>query len=441
MKPALPGQRLVRAFQDFFRLEAAGGILLLVATAAALVWANSPLAPWYRELWHTIVTVGAGPAVLAKPLELWVNDGLMAIFFFVVGLEIKREVMVGELASPKRAALPAVAALGGMVAPAAIYLAFNLGGAGGRGWGIPMATDIAFAIGVLALLGDRVPFGLKVFLTALAIVDDLGAVLVIALFYTSELSMSALGAAGVVLVGMIALNLAGVRRIGPYALFGVLLWVALLKSGVHATVAGVLGALTIPSGARINTGAFRARSRHLLDEFEAADANPGTHHMSSSQHESIYGLSSLIEEVETPLQRLVHALHPWVTFGIMPVFALANAGVTLTNGLGDALAHPVTLGVVGGLVVGKPLGIAGFAWLGITIGLAERPPGATLRQVIGVGMLGGIGFTMSLFIGSLAFGESPLLDNAKVGILLASLVAGVAGAIVLSKREASPPGA
>lgn len=435
-----PAGRLVRAFQDFARLEAAGGILLLGATAVALVWANSPWEPWYRELWHATVTVGAGDLVLAKPLELWVNDGLMAIFFFVVGLEIKRELLVGELASPRRAALPAAAALGGMLAPAAIYLAFNLGGAGGRGWGIPMATDIAFAIGVLALLGERVPFALKVFLTALAIVDDLGAVLVIAVFYTSELSFRALGAGGAVLLAMAVLNLTGVRRIGPYGLLGVLLWLALLKSGVHATVAGVLAALTIPSGAPINTGVFRARSRQLLDEFEAADANPGTHHMSGSQLETVYGLSSLIEEVETPLQRLEHALHPWVTFGIMPIFALANAGVALGAGLGDALRHPVTLGVIAGLVLGKPLGVGAFAWLAVTIGVAERPAGTTTRQFVGLGLLAGIGFTMSLFISSLAFGESPLLDNAKVGILAASLVAGVAGALVLvtEKRGAAP---
>ena len=429
--------RAVRAFQDFFRLEAAGGVVLLVATAAALVWAKSPWAPSYGDLWHTTITLGAGPLLLAKSLEAWVNDGLMAVFFFVVGLEIKHELLVGELASPRRAALPAIAALGGMVAPAAVYLAFNLGGAGGHGWGIPMATDIAFAIGVLALLGDRVPFGLKVFLTALAIVDDLGAVLVIAVFYTSELSLQALGAAGGILAVMAVLNLTGVRRLAPYLLLGVLLWAALLTSGVHATVAGVLAALTIPAGARLNTGAFRARSRQLLDEFEAADADPGTHVLSGAQHETLYGLAGLVREIEPPLQRLEHALHPWVTFGIMPLFALANAGVVLDAGLADALLHPVTLGVIGALVLGKPIGIVGFAWLAVAMGVAERPQAATTRQMWGVGVLGGIGFTMSLFIGSLAFGESPLLDNAKVGILVASLVAGIGGAAILRsvKRE------
>jgi NhaA family Na+:H+ antiporter len=434
---AVGARRAVRTFQDFFRLEAAGGVVLLAATAAALVWANSPWAHWYRELWHTTVTVGAGPVVLAKPLEAWVNDGLMAIFFFVVGLEIKHELLVGELASPRKAALPAIAALGGMVAPAAIYLAFNLGGAGGHGWGVPMATDIAFAIGVLALLGDRVPLGLKVFLTALAIVDDLGAVLVIAIFYTSELSFTALGVAGGLLAVMVIINLAGVRRVAPYIVLAVLLWAALLTSGVHATIAGVLAALTIPASARINTGAFRARSRQLLDEFEAGDADPGTHRLTGPQHETVYGLAELVQEVQPPLARLKDALHPWVTFGIMPLFALANAGLALDAGLVESLRHPVTLGVIGGLVLGKPIGIVGFSWLGVAMGLAERPRGASARQMLGVGALGGIGFTMSLFIASLAFGESPLLDNAKVGILAASVVAGIVGAIVLMsvKRE------
>jgi NhaA family Na+:H+ antiporter len=361
----------------------------------------------------------------------------MAVFFFVVGLEIKHELLVGELASVKRAALPAIAALGGMLVPAAIYLAFNLGGAGGHGWGIPMATDIAFAIGVLALLGDRVPFGLKVFLTALAIVDDLGAVLVIAVFYTSDLSFQALGVAGGVLAALMLLNALGVRRVAPYILLGVLLWAALLTSGVHATVAGVLAALTVPASARINTGAFRARSRRLLDEFEAAGADPGTHQMTTGQHETVYGLSELIQEVQPPLARLKDALHPWVTFGIMPLFALVNAGVAFDAGITEALRHPVTLGIIAGLVLGKPIGIVGFSWIAVAMGLAERPQGSTGRQLLGVGVLGGIGFTMSLFIASLAFGESPLLANAKVGILTASLVAGLAGAGVLmgGKRE------
>jgi NhaA family Na+:H+ antiporter len=424
--------RLARAFQEFVALEAAGGILLLAATAAALVWANSPWAGSYHALWATPVTVGVGGFAIAKPLELWVNDGLMAVFFFVVGLEIKRELLVGELASPKRAALPAIAALGGMVVPAAIYLAFNLDGPGSRGWGVPMATDIAFAIGVLALLGDRVPLSLKVFLTALAIVDDLGAVLVIALFYTAHLSGTALAVGGGIYLVMLLANRLRVRNAGVYAVLGVALWVALLKSGVHATIAGVLAATMIPSRARINIGQFRSRSRSLLDRFEELDADPAEHRLSGEQQEVAYGLAAVVHHVETPLQRLEHALHPWVSFVIMPVFALANAGLLLRGDLTGVLVHPVTIGVTVGLVLGKLVGVAGFTWIAVGTGVAERPQGATWGQILGVAQLAGIGFTMSLFIAALAFGQSPLLDNAKMGILGASLVSGAIGAVLLA---------
>jgi len=422
--------RVMRAFQEFFRMEAAGGIVLLAAAAAALVWANSPWSESYHHLWTATVTVGFGDVAMAKPLEMWVNDGLMAIFFFVVGLEIKRQVLVGELASPRRAALPVVAAIGGMLVPAAIYLAFNLGGPGGRGWAIPTATDIAFAIGVLALVGDRVPLSLKVFLTALAIADDLGAVLMIALFYTADISLPALGVGAAVYALMIAANVLGVRRIGWYGVLGVGLWLAFLESGIHATVAGVLAAMAIPSTARIDKRQFRLRSRELLDEFEILDRVVDSHQISGEQQERIYGLGAVLQHVETPLQRLEHALLPWVTYGIMPIFALANAGLVLTGNVGEQLRHPVTLGIALGLVIGKPVGILAFSWLATAVGVAERPAGASWRQLTGVGMLAGIGFTMSLFIATLAFGQ-PLLQHAKTGILAASLVAGVAGAIMV----------
>ena len=428
-----------RAFREFTRLEAAGGIVLLVAAAGGLAWANSPWASVYTSLWSTPVVVGVGAFGIAKPLLLWVNDGLMAVFFFVVGLEIKREVLIGELAGRRRAALPAAAAVGGMVVPAAIYLGLNLGGAGSHGWGIPMATDIAFSLGVLALLGSRVPVSLKVFVTALAIVDDLGAVLVIAVVYTAELNLTALGTGIGIFVVMAALSLAGVRRVGLYGLLGVALWVAFLKSGIHATLAGVLAALTIPSTARINTGVFRARSRELLDDFELLDVEPGLHRLSSKEHEVVLGLAEVIARVEAPLQRLEHALHPWVAFVIMPVFALANAGVVLGGGLVESARHPVTLGILLGLVIGKPVGVVGFAWLASAAGIAELPVGARWRQIVGVGMVAGIGFTMSLFIASLAFGDSPLLDNAKVGVLVASIVSGVLGSVVLLTTRRSPP--
>jgi NhaA family Na+:H+ antiporter len=428
-----------RAFREFTRLEAAGGIVLLVAAAAGLAWANSPWASLYEGLWSTPVVVGVGVFGIAKPLLLWVNDGLMAVFFFVVGLEIKREVLIGELAGRRRAALPVAAAIGGMVVPAAIYLGLNLGGPGSHGWGIPMATDIAFALGVLALLGSRVPTSLKVFLTALAIVDDLGAVLVIALVYTAELNLAALQAGLGIFVVMVLLSVARVRHVGLYLVLGVALWVAFLQSGIHATLAGVLAALTIPSTARINTGAFRGRSRELLDAFEVLDVEPGVHRLSSREHEVVLGLASVIEEIEAPLQRLEHALHPWVAFVIMPLFALANAGVVLGAGVLESVTHPVTLGIVLGLIVGKPIGVVAFAWLASAIGIAELPAGATWRQLVGVSVVAGIGFTMSLFIASLAFGDTPLLDNAKVGVLGASLVAGTLGAVMLVTARRSPP--
>jgi NhaA family Na+:H+ antiporter len=434
---ALAGRSAPRAFREFARLEAAGGVVLLVAAVAGLAWANSPWASLYASLWETPVVVGVGAFGIAKPLLLWVNDGLMALFFFVVGLELKRELLIGELAGSRRAALPAAAAVGGMVVPAAIYLALNLDGPGSHGWGIPMATDLAFALGVLALLGTRVPVSLKIFLTALAIVDDLGAVLVIALVYTAELNLVALGLGLGIVALMATLALTGVRRVGLYGLLGVALWFAFLKAGVHATIAGVLAALTIPSTARIDTGAFRGGSRRLLDTFEVLDVEPGAHQLSSQEHEVVLGLAGLIEDVAAPLQRLERALHPWVAFLVMPVFALGNAGVVLDAGLVTSAAHPVTLGILLGLVLGKLIGILGFTGLAAAVGIAELPPGVTWRHLTGAGLVAGIGFTMSLFIASLAFGDSPLLDNAKVGILAASLVAGVAGALVLA---GAPPG-
>jgi NhaA family Na+:H+ antiporter len=320
-----------------------------------------------------------------------------------------------------------------MLVPAAIYLAFNLDGPGSRGWGVPMATDIAFAIGVLALLGDRVPLSLKVSLTALAIVDDLGAVLVIALAYTAHLSRTALAAGGAIFLVMLLANRLRLRNAGVYAVLGVALWVALLKSGIHATIAGVLAAMTIPSTARINIGQFRSKSRSLLDRFEELDADPAEHRISGEQQEVVYELTAALRHIETPLQRLERALHPWVSFVIMPVFALANAGLLLRGDMMGALAHPVTIGVGVGLVLGKLVGVAGFTWIAVGTGVAERPQGATWRQILGVAQLAGIGFTMSLFIAALAFGQSPLLDNAKMGILGASVLSGAIGAALLRR--------
>ena len=423
-------QTLLRPFQSFFKTEAAGGILLLAAAAVALVWANSPLAGAYTDLWGTYVTVGAGSFEISKPLLLWVNDGLMAIFFFVVGLEIKREVLAGELAEPRKAALAITAALGGMVVPALLYTVVNLGSDKVTGWGIPMATDIAFALGVLALLGSRAPLALKVFLTAVAIVDDLGAVVVIALFYTAELNLAAL-VGSLVLVGvLVVVNRLGIQRPAVYGLIGLAVWVLMLKSGVHATIAGVLVALTIPATRKIDEVEFAERADGLLAQF-AAGLTVGGSTPTPDQMHAVHSLEKACEQIETPLQRLEHGLHGLVAFFIMPVFALANAGVALGAGAAALVTDTVALGVMLGLVVGKPLGVMTLAYLSVKTGLAALPSGVTWRHVMGVSFLTGIGFTMSIFIANLAFGAGPLLDSAKVGILAASVVSGVLGAAVL----------
>lgn len=421
---------LLRPFQTFFQTSASGGVLLMICAVAALLLANSPWSEAYFDVWQTIVTVGAGSFVISKPLLLWINDGLMAIFFFVVGLEIKREVLVGELSSAKQMALPLAAALGGMVIPALCYLALNAGTPTSSGWGIPMATDIAFALGVLALLGTRAPLALKVFLTALAIVDDLGAVLVIAFFYTSELSLTALGVGGAVFLLLMILNRARVQRTAVYVILGLILWVAFLKSGVHATIAGVLLAMTIPARRRIDAPAFYERSKALLAEF-ADDLKPGRTEPTTDQRDAIQSLEVACEAVETPLARMEHALHSWVAFGIMPIFALANAGVALSGDLGAVLTSSVSLGIIMGLFFGKQIGVLGFSWIAIKLGWAERPAGVSWRQLYGVSLLTGIGFTMSLFIANLAFVDAGVLDTAKVGIFAASLLAGLAGWLLL----------
>lgn len=428
-----PIEQILLPFQEFLRAEAAGGILLLVCTVVALAWANSAWSDAYTALWRTRLTLSLGDFALDKPLFLWINDGLMAIFFFVVGLEIKREVLVGELRSVRQATLPIAAALGGMAVPAIFYAAMNTGRPGSAGWGIPMATDIAFALGILALLGKRAPLSLKVFLTALAIVDDIGAVLVIALFYTAEISYVNLALGGGFLIALVAANRAGVRHPLVYAVLSFGLWAAFLKSGVHATVAGVLAAMTIPARTRINSGEFLARGRFLLQKFEEAAA-PGegvlTNHR---QRAAVQALETACQNAESPMQRLEHGLHPWVAWVIMPLFALANAGVSPGGELFTALADPVALGIIAGLVAGKQVGITLFAWLAVRARLAVLPEGLTWRHIYGVSWLGGIGFTMSLFIGGLAFGDTPLLTVAKVGILCASLVAGLVGWLLLRR--------
>jgi Na+:H+ antiporter, NhaA family len=432
-----PVERIVRPFQDFAHKQSSGGILLIAATVVALLWANSPWGESYAALWQTKLTVGLGEFSLSKDLTHWINDALMAVFFLVVGLEIKRELLVGELSSVRSAALPIAAAVGGAVVPALIYIAINAGTEGAAGWGIPMATDIAFALGVLALLGERAPVALKVFLTALAIVDDIVAVLVIAFFYTAEISWGALGVGGLFLAALVMANLIGVGRTLVYAVLGVGLWLAFLLSGVHATIAGVLLAFTVPASSFINPGAFLERSRYVLDRFEKAGEKGENVLTNEERQAALHALNHATYQLEPPLHELEHTLHPWVVFAIMPIFALANAGVTLGGGLAEALVSPVALGIVAGLVLGKQLGITLFAWLAVKVGVSELPVGINWRHVYGGGWLGGIGFTMSLFITDLAFSNGSLVDAAKLGILAASLIAGVIGWAIL--RGASSP--
>lgn len=423
---------LTRPFQEFAGRETSGGILLLACTVLALTWANSPWAHHYAALWHTPLSVGLGSINLSHELHFWVNDGLMAVFFFVVGLEIKREIIAGELASPRQAALPILAALGGVLVPALIYTLLNANGPGARGWGIPMATDIAFAIGVMALLGDRIPVGLKVFLTALAIADDIAAVLVIAMFYTVNLDWIALGLAAGFLLLAFGANRLGIRHPLPFVLIGLLLWITVLQSGIHATIAGVLLAFMIPSRTAINKHDFLSHSHAMLDHFEtASNKEPFDILSDMEQQVAIDALEDACEKVQPPLHRLEFALHPWVTFAIMPLFALANAGVPLSVNLGAILTDTVMLGVLFGLMIGKPLGVTLAAWLAVQFNLASLPENVTWKHVHGAGWLAGIGFTMSLFMTGLAFSDEVSITSAKLGILIASLVAAIVGALIL----------
>ena len=426
-----PIEKLTYPIQEFLHQEASGGILLIIATVIALAWANSPFAESYHHLWHTYLSIDLGGIGLKYSLHHWINDGLMVIFFFVVGLEIKRELLVGELSSAKKAALPIAAALGGMIFPALIYTLFNLGTEGASGWGIPMATDIAFVVGILALLGKRVPLALKIFILALAIVDDLGAVLVIAIFYTSNISFTSLLIGGGFLVLLIAMNRMRVRNLLIYTLVGVGLWLAFLKSGVHATVAGVLLAFTIPVSSRINTKKFKNETESLLKDFDNAGEH-GDNVLTNSDRLSIIDqIENNCEKILTPLQRFEHGLHPWVSFFIMPVFALANAGVTIGSGLTSAITHPVSIGIVLGLFLGKQIGIFAFSYIAVKLKLASEPEGVSWKKIYAASVLAGIGFTMSLFIANLAFNSPELLNISKVGILAGSLLSGIIGFIIL----------
>jgi NhaA family Na+:H+ antiporter len=383
---------------DFAQHEASGGVMLLVAALFALFLANSPLAFLYGALLDTPVSVRVGALALDKNLLHWVNDGLMAIFFFHVGLEIKRELLVGELSSVKQASLPVIGALGGMIVPAFIYVAINANDARALGgWAIPTATDIAFAVGVLALAGSRVPPALKVFLLALAIIDDIGAIVIIALFYTYNLSFAALALAAIGVALLVALNRGGVTRIAPYVLTGIFIWICVLKSGVHATLAGVVTAFAVP----ISGGSGRDGNGH------------------------------------SPAAQLQESLHPWVNFGVLPAFAYANAGVSLAGVTFAQLASPIPLGIALGLFLGKPIGVFIFSWAAIQLGLATRPEGTGWTQLLGAAVLAGIGFTMSLFIGMLAFPEPQYAADIRIGVLSGSILSAVLGYMILRRAPGS----
>jgi NhaA family Na+:H+ antiporter len=429
LKPP-PIERLIKPFALFAKQASAGGIVLLACAVVALLWANSPLSEYYFRLWSIPVEVRFGNLVdIDKPLLLWINDGLMAVFFFLVGMEIKRELLVGELRSPRKAMLPMAAAVGGMVVPALIYASLNWGTPEIRGWGVPMATDIAFALGALALLGTRAPLALKVFLTALAIVDDLGAVLVIALFYTENLKVNALLYSLLFWGAMIAMNRLGVRSGLAYFLMSVGMWYFMLKSGVHATVAGVLGAFAIPVRSRIDPELFIVRVREYLNQFDQP-ITERTIILSPEQQSAVEAIEREALRVQSPLQRLEHRLHYFVAFFVMPIFALANAGVALGGEGGLNWTSRVIWGVALGLLIGKPLGIALFSWLAVRLGLAQLPQGINFVHIVGVGFLGGIGFTMALFIAGLAF-RGDELNYAKLGILAGSALAGAIGFMML----------
>jgi NhaA family Na+:H+ antiporter len=425
----------------FINEEAYGGILLIIATIAALYWANSSFYDSYHYVWHEYkVGFVWGDIDMVASLHHWINDGLMALFFFVVGLEIKREVMGGELSSLKKASLPIAAAVGGMLLPASFYAIAVINYPEYiNGWGIPMATDIAFALGLLAMLGNRVPLNLKIFLTALAIADDLGAVLVIAVFYTESIDYNELLYAGICLVILIAANFSGIRRTIFYAIIGFAgVWIAFVYSGVHATIAGVLIALTIPARTKISEKDYIRKLSKYLNRFKQEESDENSTLLTKKQVHVISEIQDLNDEAHTPLQKLEHTLHPVTAYFILPVFALSNAGVHIDGKVIDMLIHPISIGIICGLVLGKFIGISLFSRLLVKFKIASLPDGVTWNQIYGVAFLAGIGFTMSMFISDLAFKDESFKQIAKVGIMAASLLSAIIGMIWLSLTSKKP---
>jgi NhaA family Na+:H+ antiporter len=422
--------RVAQPMQEFLATEASGGVLLLVAAVVAMIWANLPW-DWYADLWGAHAGIDLNQLQIDESLRNWVNDGLMTVFFFVAGLEIKRELLHGELAGWRKAALPVFAALGGMIGPALIYTALNLSGDGARGWGIPMATDIAFAVGVLTLLGNRIPSSLRVFLLALAIADDLGAIVVIAVFYSESVTVGWLLVAVAMFGATIVLQRTGVRHLLPYVAVGVVAWLAVHESGVHATLAGVAMGLLTPSRPSVSAAELEDFANDMVSSFQYGRAQ-GTAVGHAESQAALRALEALSRDGRSTLDRLEHGLHPWTSFAIVPLFALANAGIAIDGGVvRDAATSPITAGAALGLMIGKPAGIVLFSWFAVRAGLATLPAGVRWTQLAGVSVVAGIGFTVSLFVTALAFTDVPRADNARLGVLVASAIMALAGLLLL----------
>ncbi|WP_457745399.1 Na+/H+ antiporter NhaA [Sulfurimonas sp.] len=425
-------KKVMTPLEHFIHAQTTTGIILMFMTVVALILANSPLYSIYSNIFHTVISFNVGSWKLSHTIHHWINDGLMALFFFLIGLEIKRNILVGELSNIKVAILPILAALGGMLFPALIYIGLNYELPSQNGWGIPMATDIAFAISALVLLGNRVSPSLVTFLIALAIVDDLGAVVVIALFYTEEIHMLPLLLAGLSFLVMVAFNRFGIHAVLPYFIVGLFLWFFMLESGVHATIAGVIAAMAIPSIPKHTPQDFTSHIRNSLDEYDnypvATDYS-----LHEKQKAILINIAQQVNATQAPATRLEQELHLPVSLIVIPLFALANAGISINfSSISEVIMQPISLGVIFGLLVGKILGIAGVAFIAIKSGVAQLPQGATMSQVFGVSLLGGIGFTMSIFVAELAFyGNASYIFQAKIGILTASLLAGLCGYIWL----------
>jgi len=437
----LVADQIFRPFQRFFRKEAASSILLIAATIMALIWTNSAIGETYHSFWHTEVSFSFGHFHINKTLVHWINDGFMSLFFFTVGLEIKREILVGELATPKKALLPVIAALGGMIVPGLIYALLNVGSPNISGWGVPVATDIAFALGAVAVFGRRLPVGLRIFLAAFAIADDLGAVVIIAIFYTKEIVWSYLFISLFLILGLAVANFLWIRWTIIYATLGLAVWFFVLGSGVHPTIAGVIVSLFVPARGRYDTDNFLQNVNKIMEKFECEEQSCGYSILLNEEHmHAVQALELACHDVETPLQRLMHALHPWVAFLILPFFAMGNTGLTFHGMVFSEMAsNTVILGIVFGLVFGKPLGVILFSYLSVKTGIASLPQEVRWSHIFGGAMLGGIGFTMSLFLADLSFSDPQTLNYSRIAILVGSVLSALVGMSFLGFISASAP--